>query len=279
MKKYNTFFFFLFLMFSCTTNPFWDDPFTKIMRLTGTVHPEDNLTNTPAYVWLEGLELDTVTNGNKEFLIEINSTQTPAGNINGPLKIYFYLHNYRISHATIYFTDGHFSDSQIDFSSDGELLEPIALEKLVSAETLLPSVFRPALIETLRIKLDLEVHNSTTRLIGYKKVLAQNTYLPSGVIFRSLEDEGDIYINRLYNDSIFPIEYSAGSALTWLYEIDSDSLQLSQGEYEVFPFFLVEQNQVPENLFFSLGIDNTININAHYLKLPMDMVPGFLTVQ
>ncbi len=278
-KIYHTYLLALFIELSCTENPFWSDPPTTVMKLTGIVNTDNNITNAPAYVWLEGLDIDTVTNDNNEFIIELNSTQTPNGNINGPLKTYFYLHNYRIDHATIYFTDGHFSDSQTDFSTDGELLEPVLLEKLVSAETSLPPIFNTSFEETLTVKLDLDVHNSATWLIGYKRVLSQNIYLPSGVIFRSILYPQVIHINRLYHDSIVPLEYDPGSAITWTYEIDSDSLHTLSGDYEVFPFFLVNQDHVPDDLLYSLGIDDIFTINSEYLQLPMDMTPGTLTVQ
>ena len=278
-KIYHTYLLALFIELSCTENPFWSDPPTTVMKLTGIVNTDNNITNAPAYVWLEGLDIDTVTNDNNEFIIELNSTQTPNGNINGPLKTYFYLHNYRIDHATIYFTDGHFSDSQTDFSTDGELLEPVLLEKLVSAETSLPPIFNTSFEETLKVKLDLDVHNSATWLIGYKRVLSQNMYLPSGVIFRSILYPQVIHINRLYHDSIVPLEYDQGSAITWTYEIDSDSLDTLSGDYEVFPFFLVNQDHVPDDLLYSLGIDDIFTINSEYLQLPMDMTPGTLTVQ
>ena len=278
-KIYHTYLLALFIELSCTENPFWSDPPTTVMKLTGIVNTDNNITNAPAYVWLEGLDIDTVTNDNNEFIIELNNTQTSNGNINGPLKTYFYLHNYRIDHATIYFTDGHFSDSQTDFSTDGELLEPVLLEKLVSAETSLPPIFNTSFEETLKVKLDLDVHNSATWLIGYKRVLSQNMYLPSGVIFRSILYPQVIHINRLYHDSIVPLEYDPGSAITWTYEIDSDSLDTLSGDYEVFPFFLVNQDHVPDDLLYSLGIDDIFTINSEYLQLPMDMTPGTLTVQ
>ena len=278
-KIYHTYLLALFIELSCTENPFWSDPPTTVMKLTGIVNTDNNITNAPAYVWLEGLDIDTVTNDNNEFIIELNSTQTSNGNINGPLRTYFYLHNYRIDHATIYFTDGHFSDSQTDFSTDGELLEPVLLEKLVSAETSLPPIFNTSFEETLTVKLDLDVHNSATWLIGYKRVLSQNMYLPSGVIFRSILYPQVIHINRLYHDSIVPLEYDPGSAITWTYEIDSDSLHTLSGDYEVFPFFLVNQDHVPDDLLYSLGIDDIFTINSEYLQLPMDMTPGTLTVQ
>lgn len=281
LKKniYHTYLLALFIELSCTDNPFWTDPPTTVMKLTGIVNTENNITGAPAYVWLEGMDIDTVTNDNNEFIIELNSTQTPNGNINGPLKTYFYLHNYRIDHATIYFTDGHFSDTQTDFSTNGELLEPVLLEKLVSAEISIPPIFNTSFEETLKVKLYLDVHNSTTWLIGYKRVLSQNMYLPSGVIFRSKLDPQVIHIDRLYHDSIVPLEYGPGSAITWTYEIDSDSLQTLSGEYAVFPFFIVSQDHVPDDLLYSLGINDIFTINSEYLQLPMDMTPGTLIVQ
>ena len=278
-KIYQTYLLVLFIELSCTENPFWSDPPTKVMKLSGIVSSEHNITNAPAYVWLEGLNIDTVTNDNNEFIIDLNSTQTPNGNINGPLKTYFYIHNYRIDHVTIYFTDGHFSDSQTDFSIDGELLEPVLLEKLVSASISVPPIFNTSFEETLIVKLDLDLHSSTTWLIGYKRVLSQNVYLPSGVIFRSKLDARVIHINRLYQDSIVPLEYDSGSAITWTYEIDSDSLQILSGVYDVLPFFIVSQGQVPDDLLNSLGIDDIFTINSEYLQLPIDVTPGTLTIE
>ena len=117
-------------------------------------------------------------------------------------------------------------------------------------------IFNTSFEETLKVKLYLNVHNSTTWLIGYKRVLSQNMYLPSGVIFRSKLDPQVIHIDRLYQDSIVPLEYGPGSVITWTYEIDSDSLQTLSGEYVVFPFFIVSQDHVPDDLLYSLGIDD-----------------------
>ena len=44
------------LFLSCTSNPFWNDPETEQLTLSGTIFSENNTMGTPISVWLETFE-------------------------------------------------------------------------------------------------------------------------------------------------------------------------------------------------------------------------------
>ena len=60
--KNKTIIFLLILLFSCTSNPFWDDSGTIEMKITGEVLTENNRTNVPVSAELINLEILWKTN-------------------------------------------------------------------------------------------------------------------------------------------------------------------------------------------------------------------------
>ena len=123
--------FLLISLFSCTSNPFWDDSGTIEMKITGKVLTENNQTNIPVSVWLETFDLYTTSDPDGNFSFSISNSQTSYGSINGPIDLYFFIYNYELDSVTVYFTNGMFSKEQTDFSEDGELLNPVEMKKIL----------------------------------------------------------------------------------------------------------------------------------------------------
>ena len=67
--------FLLISLFSCTSNPFWDDSGTIEVKITGKVLTENNQTNVPVSVWLETFDLYTTTDSVGYFSFSI--TRSP----------------------------------------------------------------------------------------------------------------------------------------------------------------------------------------------------------
>ena len=61
------FLFILKLFLSCTSNPFWNDPETEQLTLSGTIFSENNTMGTPISVWLETFDRYTTTDENGNF--------------------------------------------------------------------------------------------------------------------------------------------------------------------------------------------------------------------
>ena len=276
----------LILFFACTSNPFWDDPKTAELKLSGNITAKNNQTNVPISVWLESLDQYTITDSVGNFSISISNTQTSSGNLNGPITVYFFIYNYALDSATIYFTNGLFSKDQTDFSDSGELLNPMELEKLISAKLELQfnqnSLFNR---DTVRLSVYLEPHAAIS-IDAYKYILhLDGSDFHSGLIFRSLSGINsptiyrfigqDQYGNQV-SDQMWNGTYDSGQTTTWTYYLLSDSLELDSGNYEVIPYFLLQHEFIPKGLITALGGDSLFTVSSHFLKLPVDIITDTL---
>ena len=286
--KNKTMIFLLLLLSSCTSNPFWDDSGTIEMKITGKVLTENNQTNVPVSVWLETFDLYTTTDSVGYFSFPITNSQTPNGSMNGPVNLYFFIHNYELDSVTVYFTNGMLSKEQTDFSKDGGLLNPVEMKKLLSGEVELH--FNKNSIQTrdtLRVSFNLETH-SVVSIDTYKYILQwDDSDFHSGLFFRSLTDNETVTIYRFsgtnqfgnsVEDQLRNLTYEENESITWTYYLLSDSLNLSSGEYEVLPYLLIRHDQIPIGLIDAHGGDSALTLSANYLDLPFDILPDTLQI-
>jgi len=286
--KNKTIVFLLISLFSCTSNPFWDNSGTIEMKITGKVITENNQTNVPVSVWLETFDLYTTTDSVGYFSISINNSQTSYGSMNGPVNLYLYIHNYELDSVTVYFTNGMFSKEQTDFSEDGELLNPVEMKKILSGEVILH--FNKNSIQTrdtLRVSFNLETH-SVVSIDTYKYILQEDgSDFHSGLFFRSLTDNETVTIYRFsgtnqfgnsVDDQLRNLAYEKDESITWTYYLLSDSLNLSSGDYEVLPYLLIRHDQIPIGLIDAHGGDSVLTLSAYFLDLPFDILPDTLQI-
>ena len=286
--KNKTIIFLLISFFSCTSNPFWEDSPTIEMKITGKVLTENNQTNVPVSVWLETFDLYTTTDSVGYFSFSITNSQTPNGSMNGPVNLYFFIHNYELDSVTAYFTNGMFSKEQTNFSEDGELLNPVEMKKILSGDVILH--FNKNSIQTrdtLRVSFNLETHSAVS-IDTYKYILQEDgSDFHSGLFFRSLTDNETVIIYRFsgtdqfgnsVEDRLRNLTYEKNEYITWTYYLLSDSLNLSSGDYEVLPYLLVRQDQIPNGLIEALGGDSAFTLSAYFLDLPLDILPDTLQI-
>ena len=258
------------------------------MKITGKVLTENNQTNVPVSVWLETFDLYTTTDSVGYFSFSITNSQTPNGSMNGPVNLYFFIHNYELDSVTVYFTNGMFSKEQTDFSKDGELLNTVEMKKILSGEVILH--FNKNSIQTqdtLRISFNLETHSAVS-IDTYKYILQEDgSDFHSGLFFRSLTDNETVIIYRFsgtdqfgnsVEDRLRNLTYEKNEYITWTYYLLSDSLNLSSGDYQVLPYLLVRQDQIPNGLIEALGGDSAFTLSAYFLDLPLDILPDTLQI-
>jgi hypothetical protein len=249
------------------------------------VHAENNETGIPVSIWVETLDLYTTTEPDGVFSIPIPNTQSNSGTISGPVKLYFFIHNYSMDSATVYFTNGVFSRDQTNFSTDGQLLNTIELKKIFSGTVELHfGGTSLSYRDTVRMSFHLNIHSSVS-INAYKFTWAHNDF-HSGIIFRALDD--DTVASYRYSitnesgitieDEIHTLNYPNDTTLTWTYYILSDSLDLSANAYEVSPYFLIRHEYFPDGLAAAFGGDPAFTISEQYLRLPSDIVADTLTI-
>ena len=145
----------------CTSNPFWDDQPTKKLTISGAVIAEDRETDVPVYIWVEDLDISGRTNSDNEFSIDISGLETADGSFSGEVRVFYYIHNYKVEYSVLSITEGRFSSNQTDFSDDGMLNQQIVLEKLASLNVSCDNTWDRSLEDSIRIRMEIKVkdHN------------------------------------------------------------------------------------------------------------------------
>ena len=114
---------FIIISISCNSNPFWEDPKKNEFNLSGIAYGENNETDVPVSIWIETLDQYTTTGPGGYFSIPITNIQSSFGQFSGPIKLYYFIYNYRLDSSTVFFTNGMFSKYQTDFSSNGVTID------------------------------------------------------------------------------------------------------------------------------------------------------------
>ena len=278
--------FLFFILFSCTSNPFWTDSGKNELALKGHVGAENKVTDVPISIWVKTLDLYSITNEDGSFHIPINSTQSGVGSISGHVYLYFFIHNYSLDSAVVYFSNGELSRDQTDFSEEGNLLKNIELKRILSGEMKVHTLENEFYAQdTVLVTFEINTH-LPVEIDRYKFIWKDEYNFNSGLFFRSLTDKSikvyrfsgtDEYGNNI-EDQLEHISYSMNEVFTWNYYIATEQLDLANGSYEILPYFLIKHDYLPEGLIEELGGEPIFTPTEFYLDLPNDIDPDTLTI-
>ena len=116
----------LVIFTGCTSNPFWSDSPSKKINIQGYVFKQDSVSNVPVFVFIDHLGVSTNTDENGFYSIDLPNLEMEYGNFSGSVKIYYYIHNYKVFHSNLYITNGRLTSAQTDFDQNGALLSKSA---------------------------------------------------------------------------------------------------------------------------------------------------------
>ena len=267
----------LSLFCGCTSNPFWEDQRTSRLSISGTVIPENRVTDIPIYVWVDDLGISGQTDSEDVFSIDLLNLETGDGSLSGSVRVFYYIHNYKVRHSVLNITDGKFSTAQTDFDKDGRLLESVVLERLVTLDLVADDSWDRSAGDTLRIKLEMDIGGHGVSIFSHVKSVPHD-YLPSGVLFSSGET-GEAYFDQNDIDFLQRYDVEPGASIVWTYTIAPDGIAAPPGAYDVRPFVMIQQDEVPDDLILGLGVTGLDHISAQYLKIPMDMLEKSILIQ
>jgi hypothetical protein len=266
----------VWLFVSCTESPIGGqvDNSPKL-QIRGRVDLSDGINPEGVYVWLEGTPLSTRTDNNGFFQITLPpARQNNPGYANGVFNLYFFLANYRLNYTPVVVQNGEFAYSRGEVDKNGELISVRHLFKMLQVKTVVdPEVVsasydRPVVVQVaLRATLD-----SVT--VVFPKVIG-------GLL-------GGILLKNKTSDEIFIDAAEAGPNLREVAKIGNEFYYksliftprrsaLTPGEYEIIPYFLVQQNDMPAGLLPSLG-RNVEEITSEFLKIPFKREGGRFVV-
>jgi len=202
--------------------------------------------------------------------------------LNGTFPLYFFCANYGIVSISVTLTEGYLEKSQKYIDNDGQIRNPVTLEKLLDFSTeITPAVIPNDWQDTLEVDIRLYSHVSSlpvTCFIWNKPFGATTITYQSGVILRPIDSTGTEPI-LIYNDNILYYTYylPAGQETVWPIRFYLDARALSPGDYEVLQFCWINQEDISDKLMNFFG-DNWNYLDSDYLKIPMKRSCAILTI-
>lgn len=265
--------FLLVYFLCCTENPIGEDEIAAGKRhIRGQVRLSNNLSPEEVYVWLEGFNIATRTDaeGRFEFTLPVNSSYGNSGGIDGAFNLYYFLANFNLATTEVLVRNGEFLYGYGEINSLGELNQPKFLSRRLEVETKVrPESASITLLQAssalLRIDVILQAINDS--VVVYFPGIVGDTRGP--LLFRNTQTN-ETFIRRSRIAAFVPHEVdtidSSPAFRTMVVELTPDLLP--PAEYEVIPYLLVQDSEVPPQLIESLG-NRVETLSPEYLSLPM----------
>ncbi len=280
MKKIRFFpslFLYLFLIGSCTDNPFFNESI-KVDELTtvrGRVVLENEVNAEGVYVWVDGFEYSTYTKEDGSFSIELpDPSVQPGGGLNGIFKVYFFCANYRISSASFVLINGKIERNKGNVSQDGTIFPDVWMPKLLDIRTELNhTLLTAATKDSLVIKVHLTNIADTVLVRTFRQPWGAANALV--ILSENRSPEEAIFLR---GTTALWAEEVITHPVTWvmIYKFPRDFF--SAGKYYFYPLLEVVQEGVPDKLLNSLG-DRLYAFDLDYLNVPYKQTPGEIEVR
>tara|TARA_A100000164_G_scaffold334605_1_gene325975 strand:+ start:720 stop:1583 length:864 start_codon:yes stop_codon:yes gene_type:complete len=275
--------FYLSLIFSCTSNPFWQNGERDFPSISGIATAEQNELNIPIFVWIKELNISSYTQEEGQFSIPIRTSKSNENIISGNCNVYFFIHNYQIDSSSFNLADGHFSENQDDFTVRGKMIKSINLKNLIHGKLDL-SFGSNQLIAEDSVRLTFSFLTKADVQIQAYKYFFGHYENHSGIIFKPIGSGESIFhrystINSsgtMINDQMITLNYLSDEEVKWEYLIHPDSLGLLNVSYEVYPVYFIGHNY-PKGMMENLGLDSLHNISENYFRMPSTIEPDFLS--
>ncbi len=283
----------LVIFTGCTSNPFWSDSPSKKINIQGYVFKQDSVSKVPVFVFVDGLGVSASTDENSFYSIDLPNLEMENGNFSGSVKIYYYIHNYKVFHSTLYITNGRLTSAQTDFDENGALLEPVRLEKIMSLDISIDSFWNRSSADTLKFSLNIVSYDHPLSFHSYVDVLSNpRRYSPSGLLLQAVENES-VYYDENGVDLVQTTDMEANQNIQLNYEIAPDGFlpfiiddyisldeQLVQnGTHIIMPYIFIIHDDVPIEIYTAMGLQTIEIISTDYLKVPIDIQPKAVLVQ
>ena len=260
---------------ACTKSPFNDDVAPQPINISGQVdlHRSDR-DNSNVYVWLEGINISTLTDRDGRFLLELPRERVSGAT--GVYQVYFFVANYTVSTKSIFLQNGEIQYGQGSLDASGQFNETIDLFKKLDVFTLVhPDSASSILAPPVDVLVSLHAVTDTVTVIFPKSVgglLGGLFFLhkASNQVFVDIPDQG-----ADTRETVF-VTSEASTSRRGVFQFNTATVRdlfLPVGEYEVIPYFFIENIQLPDQLLQSLG-EHILEPHPDFLNIPVKREGG-----
>lgn len=257
---------FIFLIFSCTSNPFFKEKIDEDIRdtLTGTViFNEGSTDNSGVLVYLDGYELFTESDSNGNFSFTLpNKLRQPGEGLTGIHNIYFYIANYELTYYPVSVLNGQFVYGSNNINTKGELSKKVTLSKLLSINTTIePKVIDESFrgIISVKMELDNEIDSVTVLMHQVQKTNFASIFLTKDNTTHLIKNEPSTLNAVLITERQ---EYIMD------FEWGDEQAQFADGDYNIVPYIVIQQEQgIPSKILQYYNLKG-VEYKPNYLRLP-----------
>lgn len=267
----------LLVVTGCEENPVGGDEGISVAnrQITGTVRFDTNIEPANVYVWLDGFDLNTRTDrtGKFELVLPPSAAQGRSG-ITGAFNLYYYMGNYTFASTEVFTKDGEFVYDTEEISADGQLREAVLLFQRLRIRTAVRpgSVSRSAITVTggksdfvMAVDVTLQAARNDTVIVFFPATVESRT---GPLLFRNTVTDQVTVLNSIVAEQVTSaLDTVTAAQKVRTMEINLFPDDLGVGEYEIIPYLLVDDVELPAGLRDELGLDVLLP-GAPYLKIP-----------
>ncbi len=267
----------LIVFWGCTKHPFDQGEIAGGNReIRGRLMLSDQADPDGIYVWLEGLNISTFTDRDGKFTLTLPQPdlQGTPGGASGVYTLYFYIANYKLATVKAVIRNGEFLYSEGDFDADGDMNYPRSLKKILNVMTSVePDTVMSDYEGILFVHVTLQALFDSVTVV-FPKIVAG---YPGALLFKRLSDAA-IYVDIPDStDNTISVLRIGQESFDLYMAYNMFPGKLPVGRYEIIPYFLVEQQNMPLGLLQSLS-PNAQALGPEYLKIPFKRTGGFFQV-
>lgn len=261
----------LVLILGCTEGPFDNKGIEpQSLSIRGEVELSDLTSPDGVYIWLEGANIATHTDAQGHFQITLPPPLAAPAYANGAYNLYFYLANYELGSARVAVQNGAFLYAYGDITIDGDLNGRKLMHKLLHVNTaVLPAFVSSTFEGPVQVQLTLKAVLDSVTVVFPKMVGG----LLGGILLQRMETE-EIFVDIPdIGARTRSVQRIGPEPRTYVMVFNLARGALPVGHYEIIPYFLIEQDNMPPGLMASLG-PNVHEIGPEFLKIPIKREGG-----
>jgi len=263
---------------ACTSNPFGGDEIQRPVynTITGHLDLSDNAMPDSIYVWLAGTGISARTDRSGNFQLSLPSTGSNGSSASGGgvFNLYFYVANYKISQAKVVTRNNEFLFAQGDLDAEGRLLGARRLLKLLHIRSrAFPDRISSDYGGPVDILMTLQAALDSVTVVLPKVVGG----LLGGIVLKEKQTGKLIYSIPDIDAKTRLVTRVGTEPHSWRMVLNVIRGQFPPGQYEIIPYVLVQQDEVPPELLQSLG-SHVEEIGADFLRIPVKLDAGELVI-
>jgi len=260
---------------SCTSNPIGDDEIgTSNRQIQGQIGLSSQQTPDNVIVWLESFNIVTKTDGEGKFGLTLPASAQSSG-VSGFFRVYYFLANFNVDSSSVLGKDGEFVYSSADINNEGELKTLKILRQFLRIETQVS----PSVVLENSFTGSIEIAAIFSAVLEPVTVIIPKTI--GGVLGAALIKNIDTGSARIVlsnpgietDETVRVGQTPVVRKMSFNFSIN----RLSKGKYEIVPYFLIKHQEIPAELWLSIGEDLE-QLGQNYLKIPIKSDNEILTV-